>query len=89
MQRTILLRPLLKQTADEASSASSEPQFITYLLEQCKSTEPSSLRQAILHRYSFYVENVEIMPVGLVLLATRGDRVSVLPKLELNSPDQF
>ncbi len=77
MQRTVLFRPLLKQAADEASS-SNEPQFISYLLCQCKSTDPESLREVILQRYSFYVEHVEMMPVGLAVLATRADRVSAV-----------
>ncbi len=66
---------MLKQAADEASE-SNEPQFISYLQCQCKSTDPTSLREVMLQRYSFYVEHVEMMPVGLSVLAIRADRVS-------------
>ena len=44
---------------------------------QCQSTDPSSLRENILKKYSFFVEQIEPIPVCIVILPRRMDRVSI------------
>ena len=75
--RRIILRPARNPDADEATSATEE-RIINFLHKQCQSTDSSSLRENILRRYSFFVEQIEPIPVCIVILPRRMDRVSFM-----------
>ena len=75
--RRIILRPTRNPDADEATSATEE-RIINFLHRQCQSTDSSSLRENILKKYSFFVEQIEPIPVCIVILPRRMDRVSFM-----------
>ncbi len=76
--RRIILRAIPKQDptgAEAATGETEEKKLNDIFYAQCLSTETTSLREKIVAEYHLYIEQIENIPVCIVVSPRRDDRV--------------
>ncbi len=75
--------------AEAATGESEEKKLNDILYAQCVSTERTSLREQIVAEYHLYIEQIENLPVCIVVSPRRDDRVCGITSTEISKSNYF